>query len=136
MKNVFLVGVAAALLSATSVSAAQTAIVCEIKGAKNGQWISPEYRFEWEKGSTKAEILDGVAYHYNKGPATGKVIRETEKKVAIDWVLKSAKDSDGNSVQFNYAMSYNKTNNRLRVVARPIGYANEFGRNGKCKLVE
>lgn len=121
---------------AVPANAAPAKILCQIKGAKQGDWISPSYVFQWQQGTNKAVVWDPAIAHFHGKPIAGKVLRDTEKKTVIDWVLKGAKDKSGNRAQFNFSMTHTKRNNRFKVIARPIGYKNEFGRNGTCAAVE
>ncbi|MEC7964175.1 MAG: hypothetical protein VX083_11660 [Pseudomonadota bacterium] len=111
-------------------------MVCKVKGAEAGDWISPDILVQWTPGSKNAKVYDLVIEYFYGEPIDAKVIRDDKHILSVDWVLRNIKEPNGFSIDvFTYNMRFNKKTQKATFNARPNEFLNKFGGRGTCAEV-
>jgi hypothetical protein len=113
--------------------AGTTIYECKVAtGTENG-WISSPVIIAHVDGSDEATAVDPVIQGEFGKPVTAKLKAENDAKITFGWVVKSQSTS-GQNVSMSYRAIILKGSNTFVLSATPLGYANTFRGDGKCKV--
>jgi len=124
----------ASLLTLTPFAATAGTMQCEVAlEGTTGGWIPPQYLIEFDADTGTAE----VSFPTRTGIITidGSVSDKDPSRYTFAYVDKHLTDrSNQRLASMVYRLVYYKENNRLKVSAKPMGYANRFTGQGACQL--
>jgi hypothetical protein len=64
-----------------------------------------------------------------------KLVRNTSDKMVIRWTVMGSKSKSNQPVpSFGFRALYNKKTDQVSIIAKPVGYANDFRGKGVCVL--
>lgn len=126
---------AAFLLPATAASA-DTAYDCEFKQhADNGVWIPEQIIVGQDPETGDAVAYDPIIHHFVGHPIEVKVETDNAKRTTYIWNLKVTSGSN-QKVGMTYRITIFKADLKAQMTALPVGYADNFFADGRCKRVK
>ena len=122
-------------LSASVVQAATYS--CAVRDTENSGWIAEPIYIQHDESTGEVVVIDPVIYYYNdKEGLLGKVSVDNEKRITFSWKLEGVSVRDQHAVAFSYRATVQKSDGRLTVYTKPLGYNNDFKGRGTCALTE
>lgn len=105
---------------------------CTVKetGGSTG-WIAPEMIFGIDQGGG-VQVNDGIIQTVNGGPMDAKVSSDNETRIVFTWSLDMT-NADVQSTRMAYRATFDRATQKIRVAAKPAGYANDFEGRGTCQ---
>ena len=82
-------------------------------------------------GDGSVQVNDGIIQTENGGPMAAKVTSNDEKRIILTWSLDVINPSM-QTTRMAYRASFERASNKIRVSAKPSGYANDFEGRGTC----
>lgn len=95
-------------------------------------YITDVYAIDIDEKAKTVVVDDRVIEYFNKGPIEAFSPNITPAKITFNWDLFAVND-DGQRAKLSYRGVLFLRDTRFRVTMRPIGYANDFEGEGKCK---
>ena len=97
-------------------------------------WVPPEIALVVDAKGT-VDVIDGLLILFDQSPKRGRVFRNDDRILRVNWTLKGAMDSQQQKIpNFGYNLRLNKKTGRVTVGAMPHGYSNRFSGRGTCKI--
>lgn len=133
MKKVLILALAAGISFSTPVVG--ETYNCKIKPQRKGDWIPSTLAINYNPKTDKVIVNDDFIMHYLGKPVAGKVVTNTDKRIAFSWILPEIRDSRGQNVmRFIFKATYLKRKRRMIVTSYPSGYDNNFRGTGTCSI--
>ena len=121
-------------LSALPAAAETIDWVCNVDVHKSG-WVGGTYRVSIDTDARSGQVTDRLGQRINGGPSDAELADFTDKKQVVTWQLRT-KDSKGQLAVMDYRLSIFTPKNNVTIRARPLGYANDFSKRGRCKVAQ
>lgn len=126
---------AAICFGAASQAAEPLALRCDMR-SEPGRFVAPTIFVGVQPEKRTAVVSDIVILHFDKKPATGRVITFNDRRLRVSWEVRNIKDSRQTPVaRMDFSLSLNRKTRKVEVFARPVGYPNTFSARGTCTPV-
>ncbi|WP_298258409.1 hypothetical protein [uncultured Litoreibacter sp.] len=136
MKRLTVLAAIFASVFATSTSAATMTLNCTMTDMhKSGGWIPKISIIEVDTTQKTIELLKPTAEEMGGKVKSSKLVRNTQDKMILRWILTGTKSkSNQRTPAFNYRALLHKNTGKVSVIAKPLGYGNDFRAKGDCKI--
>jgi hypothetical protein len=126
---------AATLLAVLATPSMALTLRCAISPGPGGTPITDQYAFEFDEGSGKAQVVDGVIMYYFDAPIRAKVTDDTAAKLVFSWEIMMTNYA-GQQTKMIYRATFFKKTGKMTIRATPGGgYTNSFEGRGTCQKV-
>ena len=113
--------------------AGTTIYECTVATGTESGWISSPVIIAHVDGADEATAVDPVIQSVIGKPLTAKLKAENDAKITFGWSVKT-QDKEGQNGTMSYRAIILKGSNAFVLSATPLGYANTFRGDGKCKV--
>lgn len=106
---------------------------CDLNADRAMGWVSPKMGIVFD-GKGGATVLDGVILQFVGDPMPVRA-RKRGDTVRLTWTISAAEDVKKHTIaMFSYVAKLNLKTNAISVVARPVGYPQQFSAKGSCVI--
>jgi hypothetical protein len=125
----FLCGMAAPALPA------QVAYTCVLDVPASQAWVPAQVIVLTQQGSQDALVNDPIINHFLKAPQKARVVADNPKRITFVWSLPNIRNGTGQfTSKFEYRLSFLKVTKQASVIAKPLGYPDNFTAFGTCRV--
>lgn len=115
--------------------AAQVAYTCVLDVPASQAWVPAQVIVLTQQGSPDALVNDPIINYFLKTPQKARVVADNAKRITFVWSLPNI----GNGAQqftskFEYRLSYIKVTKQASIIAKPLGYSDNFTAFGTCRV--
>jgi hypothetical protein len=116
------------------IAQANTTYECALNDERtNRGWLPTKVVVSHDAGAEEALVSDELIMSVFGEPRSAEVKRDTERRLLLEWSL-SLRATDGTGVTLRYVLNIAKQNRTAAINAFPVGYGNQFGSTGTCKV--
>ncbi len=120
---------------ASPLAAAQLAYSCVLDVPVSEAWVPAQVIVLTEDGSDKALVNDPIISHFLKTPQKARVVADNAKRITFVWSLpKISNGARQFTSNFEYRLSILKSSKQASIIAKPLGYSNNFTAQGTCRI--
>ncbi len=87
-----------------------------------------------DTNTKRVELIKPTAEQLNGEITSTKLMRNTDRKLVIRWILSGVRDRTGTAARFGFSATLEKETGALKIVAKPYGYDNDFRGYGSCDV--
>lgn len=132
MIRLFSGAVAALMISASASQAAN--YLCKMTDVSNDGFVTKEYLFILDTGSTTGQVIDPIIQYVHKKPIAAKVSKRSGNKYAFSWRVKGLKTDANSKTNVGYRAMLDIGAKTVRVSAAIAGADNQPRGQGTCRL--
>ncbi|MGO4907775.1 hypothetical protein ACEN2J_05515 [Pseudorhodobacter sp. W20_MBD10_FR17] len=115
--------------------AAQLAYTCVLDVPASQAWVPAQVIVLTQQGSPDALVNDPIINHFLKTPQKARVVADNAKRITFVWALPNiSKGAQQFTSKFEYRLSYIKANKQASIIAKPLGYSDNFTAFGTCRV--
>lgn len=126
----------AVLVAATPAFANTVTLDCTMTDLKkSGGWIPSKALIKVDTARKSVQLLKPTARQMNGKIKSAKLVRNGSKKMVLRWILTGTKSSSNQTTtSFNFRALVEKETGKVSVIAKPLGYSNDWRAKGLCKI--
>jgi len=123
-------------LSVGMAFAAPQILDCKLTDLKqSGGWIPREALIKVDTQTKSVQLIKPTADQMNGKIVSSKLVRNNADKMILRWIVKGTKSKSNQATPaFNFRALFNKDTGKVSVIAKPLGYSNDFRAKGTCTL--
>lgn len=131
-------GLATLILAALPFGLASTAaeakvLDCKVTPIQNEGWLTDRYVFSIDEAKGTVMVDDGLIEYFNKGPIAGKLVENSDIRIAVTWELMTSNQS-GQRSKMTFRGTYFVKLNQFQLTMKPMGYRDVYDANGTCVI--
>lgn len=122
-------------LAGMSAGLADTVILdCKMNlTSRSGGWIPGSALIEVNRSSKALTLIEPTAEQLNGRVTSAKLVREASDKMVLLWEVKGTRSSSNQTTPvFKFRAIVEKPSGKASVIAKPLGYGNDFRAKGEC----
>lgn len=126
--------VCAAVLGSMPVLADTVVLDCKLSVTeRSGGWIPRAALVEVNRQTKQLKLIKPTPDQLNGRVTTAKLVREAADKMVLRWEVKGTR-SGSNQITpvFKFRAIVKKPSGEVSVIAKPLGYSNDFRADGTC----
>jgi len=102
---------------------------------RSGGWIPREALIEVDTNTKKVNLLKPTADQLNGRITKGKLVNNSAEKMVIRWTVKGTRGRGNQTTPaFTFRALVKQKTGDVSVIAKPLGYSNDFRSKGTCKI--
>lgn len=127
---------ACAVFAPITALAAPTVYQCELKVGRLESWVPEQLVIAHDTEAGTVLVSDPIILHFNdKQPLAGELVVQNAKRTTFKWALVDVVNRSGQQApRFVYRATVQASDKTVRVVAKPLGYPNDFKAKGRCQV--
>ncbi|WP_107843859.1 hypothetical protein [Litoreibacter ponti] len=103
--------------------------------ARSGGWIARAALIKVDTARKSVQLLKPTPDQLNGSVRKAKLARNSGGKMVLRWVVTGTRSkSNQTTPAFNYRAMVQTDTGAVSVIAKPIGYGNDFRASGSCKI--
>jgi len=100
---------------------------------RSGGWIPSAALVEVDSETKLLNMIKPTAKQLNGRVTSAKLVRETADKMILRWEVKGTRSASNQVTPvFKYRAVVKKPSGEVAVIAKPLGYSNDFRAKGTC----
>ncbi len=98
-----------------------------------GGWIPREALVEVNRQTKNLKMIRPTAEQLNGKVTQAKLVREANDKMVLRWEVKGTRSNSNQTTPvFKFRAIMKKPSGEVSVIAKPLGYSNDFRADGTC----